>query len=364
MPPKNAQSRSLRPPVFRTAGRVYRTDTCRPQVDALRGGKIAYHALARGHYPGARLPEGALPGVSCIGFWDAIGAQDWGLELHRNEGVEIACMETGGMPFVVDGASHALRAGDLTITRPWQLHSHGHPLIGPGRIHWVIIDVGVRRPHEAWQWPAWVVLSQDDRRELTRRLRQNERPVWKATDEVLDAFRSIAGALADHAPRAALSPVTVYLNALLLHLLEMLREARTPAPPALAPAERTVELFLHDLEENAASLTQDWTLESMARECGLRPTAFAKYCRRLMNTSPLQHLSRLRLRQAAAMLRAQPRLTVTEIAFAVGFHSSQYFSTQFHRHFRCTPKAYRAAGQAAARGAASTPSRNGVVAPP
>ena len=347
MPSKNEQTRSRRPPVYRSAGRVYRTDTCRPQVDALRAGKITFQALARGHYPGARLPDDALPGVSCVGFWDAIGAQDWGLELHRNEGVEIACMETGGMPFVVDGASHALRAGDVTITRPWQLHSHGHPLIGPGRIHWVIIDVGVRRPHEAWQWPAWVVLSPADRQELTQRLRQNERPIWKGSDEVLTCFRALARALSDRPPRAAISPVAVHLNALLLHLLELLRAAPVDTPSALAPAERTVELFLHDLAENPTSLAQDWTLESMARECGLRPTAFAKYCRRLLNTSPLQHLSRLRLTRAADLLRAQPRLTVTEIAFAVGFHSSQYFSTQFHRHFHCTPKAYRAASNPA-----------------
>ena len=343
MPPKIVRRTPPRPPVYRTGGRVYRTDTCRPQVDALRAGKIAYHALARGTYPGARLPPRALPGVSCVGYWDAIGAQDWGLELHRNEGIEIACMETGGMPYVVDGVRHTLRAGDLTITRPWQLHCHGHPRIGPGRIHWVIIDVGVRRPHETWRWPPWLILSAEDLAELARRLRSNERAVWKADEPLVESFRAIARTLSDHPPRACISPVAVHLNALLLHLLELLRGDRSPAPAALAPAERTVELFLRDLEENPASLGREWTLESMAQECGLRATAFAKYCRRLMNTSPLHHLNRLRLARAALLLRTAPRRTVTEVAFDVGFHSSQYFSTQFHRHFRCTPKAYRGA---------------------
>lgn len=355
---KNEQRKATHPPVFRSAGQTYRVDTCRPQVEALRTGKIAFHALSRGSYPGARLPEGALPGVPSLGFWDAIGPQDWGLELHRNEGIEITLMETGGMPFVVEGASMQLRAGDLTITRPWQLHSHGHPRIGPGRIHWIIIDVGVRRPNEDWKWPPWVILSDEDVRELTRRLRANEQPVWKSSDELQACFRAIARVLTEREPAGCVSPVAVYLNELLYHLLEMLRASRQPADSAFSPAERTVELFLRDLESNSESLAQEWTLESMAAECGLGPTAFAKYCRRFSNTSPLQHLNRLRLQQSARMLLEKPGHTITEIAFASGFHSSQYFSTQFHRYFKQTPKDYRARHRADPRSTPPPPSRS------
>lgn len=342
MTPKIEQTRPAPPPVFRAAGKVYRVDSCRPQVEAMRAGKIEYHALSNGAYPGAPLPRGALPGVACLGYWDAIGPQDWGLDLHRNEGVEIALMETGGMPFVLEGARHHLRAGDLTVTRPWQLHGHGHPLIGPGRIHWVILDVGVRRPNEEWRWPAWVVLSQADRAELASRLRRNGRPLLKASDDLQEDFRAIARVLAARPPAACLTPVAVHLNALLYHLLEALRAERDPPGGDINPAEQTVALFLADLERNPGSLAEDWTLESMAAECGLKPTAFAKYCRLLKNTSPLRHLGRLRLDVAATLLRSHPALTITDIAFRAGFHSSQYFATQFHRRFHATPKAYRA----------------------
>ena len=87
--------------------------------------------------------------------------QDWGEDLHRNEGIEFLFLETGSTKFIADEKKYHLQAGDFTITRPWQLHKLGEPNIGPGRLHWLIIDVGVRRPHQEWQWPDWVVLAKE-----------------------------------------------------------------------------------------------------------------------------------------------------------------------------------------------------------
>ena len=338
---ERAHTARVHPPIYRGGDRTYHVDTCRPQKEARQARKIDLHALARGTYPGERLPNDALRGLNSLGFWDAVGPQDWGLELHRNEGVEIALMETGGMPFVLEDRTHDLRAGDLTITRPWQLHSHGHPFIGPGRIHWAVIDVGVRRPNQDWKWPSWVILSPGDLRELTSRLRHNERPAWKATNELIECFRAIARTLTSGAGARRISPLTVYLNEVLWHILELLRRDRRRGEPELLSSQRTVELFLRDLENNPGGLAHDWTLGGMAAECGLGVTAFSRYFRLLTNTSPLNHLNRLRLHHAARLLCERPDTSITAIAMACGFNSSQYFATQFHRHFGHPPKAHR-----------------------
>ena len=73
----------------------YVIDSCAPQKRAVASGKIQLHALTHGHYPGRLLPPRVLPGLSSLGFWDASGEQDWGLEPHRNEGIEIVFLETG-----------------------------------------------------------------------------------------------------------------------------------------------------------------------------------------------------------------------------------------------------------------------------
>ena len=69
-------------------------------------------------------------------------------------------------------------------------------------------------------------------------------------------------------------------------------------------------------------------------------TAFSKYCRELVNTGPMEYLNQCRLERAALQLRTRPELSVTEIAFANGFNSSQYFATRFRRHFKVSPSRF------------------------
>src|ERR1700744_5297814 len=103
-------------PTFRGAHTRYSVDQCEPQTKAVADGKIEFHALTKGHYPGTRVPGNVLPGLNSIGFWNATGEQDWGEEPHRNEGVEILFLETGTMGFAVDQKKFDLHAGNFTIT--------------------------------------------------------------------------------------------------------------------------------------------------------------------------------------------------------------------------------------------------------
>lgn len=330
-------------PVFEDRRGRLQIDRCAAQVAAIRHGKITYHALTRGHYPGEMMARGALRGIPSLGFWDAAGAQDWGLDEHRNEGLEIVYLENGAQAFTVDGVAYPLPGGHFTVTRPWQLHKLGAPHLGPGRLHWFIVDVGVRRPSQDWRWPSWVILGQPALAELTRRLRHNEHPVWKATRDMHHAFQGIADALRTPGDSTRFPRLALHINRVLLGVLDALRQQQRQEYPELTRANRTVELFLRDLEQNPASAACAWTLESMARACGMGMTTFSKYCHRAVNTPAMAYLCRCRLEHAARRLRAEPTRPITQIALDVGFSSSQYFATRFQLRFRCTPKAYRAA---------------------
>jgi AraC family L-rhamnose operon regulatory protein RhaS len=323
-------------PIYTERGRTYHPDTCAPLAAAAGRGVLRLAALGRGAYPGRRIPAGVLPGLRSVGLWDADRPQDWGLPWHRNEGIELTLLDAGRMPFALEHRRWTLAPGDLTITRPWQPHRVGDPTVGVGRLLWLILDVGVRQPHQAWRWPRWVVLAPADLRELTGFLRGDERPVWKAGPELRGCFREVGRVLEEGAADA--SRLAVYVNELLLHLLRLFRARRVPLQASLTSARRSTGLFLRSLP---GSLDERWTLESMAAACGLGTTRFAHYCRELTNRTPLQHLNRLRVERAAAMLRAEPRRSVTDVAFACGFSSSQYFATVFRRHLGGSPRAVR-----------------------
>ncbi|MCX7818683.1 MAG: AraC family transcriptional regulator [Kiritimatiellae bacterium] len=328
----------MRPATYVAAHRVYHADTCRPLVAAARRGEVRLVARARGAYPGERLPAGALVGLRSVGFWDARAEQHWGLPLHRNEGIEFTYLATGRLAFEADGRAFDLRPGDLTVTRPWQPHRVGRPHVGIGRLYWVILDVGIRRPHQPWRWPAWIVLAQEDLKRLTHLLRRCERPVWPAPT-LAARFEGI-GRLLEAEDTAGLreSRLAVELNALLVDVLQMLQSQPVPDDPRLTSAERATALFLDELEH---TLDQPWTLARMAEAAGLKRTRFAFYVRRLRNMTPMRHLTARRIERARRLLRERPDLSITDIALECGFSSSQYFATVFRRFVGRAPRQER-----------------------
>ena len=329
---------------FRSAAELFHADTCEPLEAAASQGEVRVVALGRGSYPGRRLPANDLREVRSVGFWDARGKQTWGLDWHRNEGIELTFLAAGRLPFSVDGRPVTLEPGDLTITRPWQKHRVGDPRVTASRLIWLILDVGVRRPNQEWRWPHWLTLTPADRAELTRKLRHSDNAVWKSSPGIAAAFRGLSAGVLQWREPFVESRMIALLNQLLLGILEALTEQQTPQNPELATRRRAVELFLRDLAENAASSSEPWTLAKMAAHCGMGITVFSKYCRELVNNGPVEYLNRRRLERAARLLRANPEQSVTEIAFESGFNSSQYFATAFRGQYRMSPREYRERG--------------------
>jgi transcriptional regulator GlxA family with amidase domain len=75
---------------------------------------------------------------------------------------------------------------------------------------------------------------------------------------------------------------------------------------------------------------------------GLSQAAFFANFKKFTGSSPKDYLLRLRVEAAAGQLRGHPEDTVTKVAHAFGFSSSQYFATVFRRYFGKTPAEYRA----------------------
>ena len=328
-------------PIYREENRAYRADTCEPVKTAIRSGDIEHTALRRGAYPGRPLAEGALPGVLSLGYWDASRDQDWGLDWHRNEGIEITFLETGRLAFAVDGCQDILRGDDLTVTRPWQPHRVGDGNVTASRLHCLILDVGVRHPHTQWTWPRWLVLTPEDLGRLTKFLRHNEQPVWQAGSELRHCFQRIARAVKDDNNGSSISRLTVYLNELFVLLLDLCESSRAALNESLSSSSRTVELFLADLRQCHEDAAAPWSVAEMARHCGLGVTHFTHLVKQLTNLTPMQYFNRCRIDAACRLLLQKRDMTVTRVAMSCGFSSSQYFAAVFRQYRGCTPRAFR-----------------------
>ncbi|WP_344787438.1 AraC family transcriptional regulator [Postechiella marina] len=322
---------------YEADGVVYHADTCLPLIDAVERKKLKFKALARHTYPGDRLDANTL-GINSIGYWDANEPQDWGLDWHRNEGMEFHFLESGTMPYSQENKDVTLTPGHLTITRPWEAHKVGNPNIGMGKLYWVIIDLGVRRPHQEWVWPDWITLTPDDLARLTTILRQNEKFVWKTDRRMGDCFKRINAAVNTDVNGSNASRIRLLVNYLLILLLDVLNTEDIILNEALTDSSRSVQLFLNELEKN---LSDDWTIELMSQSAGVGLTRFTHHCKQLTNLTPMRYLTMKRLELSKKILQENEHLAISEVAYMCGFTTSQYFSTVFKKHEKCSPNEYR-----------------------
>lgn len=334
MPPKKSNHHAT----YHADGQTFVADSCRALVDAANAGAVQLHAIGRAGYPGRRFPSTELPGLRSVGSWDAKSAQTWGLPLHRNEGIEITFLYSGEIAARIENRFEKMLHGEFLITRPWQPHQLGNPHVGASRLMWLILDVDVRRPHQNWRWPSWIILSRADLTELTRCLRQNEQFIWPGSLDIRRSFLGIARSIEKNEKECDISRLAVLINEVLLAVLDNFRARNIPLRESLVTTERTLQQFISEL---ADSLSEPWTLEKMAASCHLGVTQFVHHFQRTTNFTPARYLMQARVNHAITLLLAEPARPIVEIALDCGFSSSQYFSNVFRRQMGCSPRAFR-----------------------
>jgi len=328
------------PVIFHDVEIAYRADTCEPLKQAAKEKKLTLDGFGRNCYPGKTLPDNILPELCLYCIWDANKDQNWGLTEHRNEGIEIGYLAKGKLDFRVDGKNYPLKNGDLTITRPWQLHKAGLPNIHASRMHWLILDVGVRRPNEPWVWPDWFVFSKPDLDKLTELLRYNEQPIWQANQQIEKCFEKIASLTTSKNIESIQTRLRLYINSLFLELYELLQKKNIKLDSNLTSTRRSVEMFLAGLKNH---LDYPWTLEEMAKSCKLGRSRFSHHCKAITNMTATEYLAHCRIESAKILLKDNSEKTISQIATACGFESSQYFATVFKKKTNLSPRQYQAA---------------------
>lgn len=92
----------------------------------------------------------------------------------------------------------------------------------------------------------------------------------------------------------------------------------------------------------SAHLAENPTLDEIAEAAAFSKFHFHRVFKGVTGETVAEFTRRLRLERSAQYLLFDMHRDVTDIAFAVGFSSSQNFATAFRKHFRQSPSEYRA----------------------
>lgn len=113
----------------------------------------------------------------------------------------------------------------------------------------------------------------------------------------------------------------------------------------VSPAEITVSSLDEKLLGKALQIVEEnisnelFEISTFCEELGISRTMLFTKIKAWTNLTPNEFISVMRMKRAAQILE-QNKLTVSQVAFHVGFKNPKYFSKCFQRHFSETPTAY------------------------
>jgi signal transduction histidine kinase/ligand-binding sensor domain-containing protein/DNA-binding response OmpR family regulator len=102
---------------------------------------------------------------------------------------------------------------------------------------------------------------------------------------------------------------------------------------------RFIENAVKCVEQNVSS--PDFSVEHLGRELGISRAYLYKKILALTGKSPLEFIRTIRLQHAAQLLE-KSQLTVSEVAYKVGFNNPKYFTKYFKEEFNVLPSNYAA----------------------
>ncbi|WP_326793794.1 AraC family transcriptional regulator (plasmid) [Streptomyces sp. NBC_00841] len=259
--------------------------------------------------------------------------------LHANEPlppfrhaslVVLAAPRRGPVAFEVDGRPRAVSPGQVICLPPGCTYSTGRDIQPRGELFWLILKAVGKRPKDALSKAIALFAA-------------GPSDVWEMPAAVVADLDRALGIDQEHDDWITDGQLQHMVSAAVLGLARARAQRHTPAQPApqdgLAPILEWIE----------AHLTEPLDAAGLSAAAGLSPSRFYEVFRQATGTTPKDYVLRRKLERALEQLATDPQATVTEVAHALGFSSSQYFATVFRKYHGTSPSRIRPAAQPPAR---------------
>jgi len=244
-------------------------------------------------------------------FEDLINAKSMAGSKHYHNTFELYFLEEGECHYFIDNKLYHVEAGDLVLIPEGTLHKTVYPekrrartLINCSR-HYIPADVMDKLPPLLHLYRNPTLVPQ--LRALLGQIREEYRHPDALSESVLTAQ---------------------------LHLLfyTLVRHAEgclsiSPLPPYIEQAVAHIK----------AHYAESVTLSDTARIISVSPEHLSRLFKKETGFGFSEYLTMLRLQRAEAMLKSEPHLKISAVAFACGFNDSNYFSEKFKRMYGFSP---------------------------
>ncbi len=262
------------------------------------------------------------------------------LPLHKNPGLEIVYIKRGNLILACDGDQEIIMPESVYFTLPWQEHGSTRLFESGHDIHFIVIKLTQTKlaDQTTIQFPPEIAFDEKTDQSILHLLCNCSRHTWPASALMRILMPEILAELtrpgAFHTPR---------IHTLLKQIiLELTRTIEHGTPNTANPNQSAWRLnpLLKTLDQHYG---EKWTLESMAKQTGLKRSQLNELFKYATGESPLNYLISLRILKSMNMIQETTR-SITDIALDCGFSSSQHFTNTFKKKTGQTPMKYRTAG--------------------
>lgn len=263
--------------------------------------------------------------------WGYFAAQPWRNYLHSHSFFEICYAFAGRGTFLNRGIQHEVRAGDLFVARP-------------GEMHEIVADDA--DPLGIYFW-SYTLRATDTADDLLGAFAAADGRLVSARTGSIPALLDLLDREAAHAEIGMQESVSALARALVVATARAVVDSPALLPGALllpgadavvgargAAAARAMIRYLHDNYE------RELLVRDVAAQVHMSERHASRLFRRATGTPIRGYLQKLRLEAAAARL-AERGPSVKEIAHSCGYPDVRHFTTAFRRQFGVTPAAFR-----------------------
>ena len=273
--------------------------------------------------------EIGLPMIFSGGFHNFLHTVDLHSHRHRT-GVEITYVMKGDACWLLDdGTELFLSGGSLAVIQPDTRHQGRGNIISPCWLFWFVLDL------EASDCLLNTPFSKGDLAVLKRIFRK----AGNCVRRVPDHYNLHAKSLLEHLPGEEkpdflhLASLRNSLCTLIIDTAELLHGTTGTTHPDSQIAAKA-EKIMRTNTERALSMGD------IAEQLGLSTTGFIKRFKQETGLTPADFYQRIKIEEARRRLTGTDA-AITEIAFSLGFSTSQYFASVFRKYTGTTPREYR-----------------------
>jgi|SRR6478609_1819969 len=248
-----------------------------------------------------------------------------------SDSVRMYFVVDGKFEWIVDGKEFDLYPGELAIILPGQVFGGKNNVLNIGTLSWLNLKINNTVPGRILLG-GWSNLNENESIALSKILLFNSVPILIKCREKINPFQNIKNELVGQE-----IGYTTRINQLLDELFINIARQVTQQNNSQRDFPQTFLKLEQALRQN---LAHQWTVEEMAGLTGLGATTFNEKVKNFTGFSPLNYLINIRISEAIRLLN-QDVESVTTIALATGFYSSQHFSTTFKKLTGYTPSEFR-----------------------